>query len=115
MAQPFTGTATISTAEYSLTTSSTTVGTQTTSGIFQLVLGLQNLAAGDVYRLRIREKVTSTTAQIVVDVRLFTGLQATPGAIIASLILVNGWDLTLTKISGTDRSIDWSIRSVAVT
>jgi hypothetical protein len=30
-----------------------------------------------------------------------------------SLILLHGWDVTMTKVSGTGRTIEWSIRKVA--
>lgn len=112
MTQAFTGTATISTTEYSLTGSSTTVQTQTTSGIVQLVLGLQNMVAGDSYRLKIKEKVLAAGTQRDMHTQIFTGVQGTPHAIVAAVYLVNGWDFTLTRLTGTDRSIDWSVRQM---
>jgi len=30
-----------------------------------------------------------------------------------SLLLIHGWDMTLLKVAGTDRAIDWSIRAVS--
>lgn len=112
MAQPFTGSATISTTEYSLTGNSTTVQSQTTSGIVQLVLGLQNMAAGDSYRLKIKEKITATSTQRDLHTQVFTGVQGTPCAILAAVYLVNGWDFTLTRLTGVDNVIEWSVRQV---
>lgn len=116
MTQAFTGTAAIGTTEYSLTAAtanSAVVQTQTTSGIVQLVLGLQNLVAGDSYRLKIKEKVISAAGtQRDLHTQVFTGVQGTPHAIVAAVYLVNGWDFTLTRLTGADRSIDWSIRQM---
>lgn len=114
MAQAFTGTATISTAEYSLTGASGAAATQTTSGIVQLVLGLQNMVAGDSYRLKIKEKVISAAGtQRDLHTQVFTGVQGTPHAIVAAVYLCNGWDFTLTQLTGAAaRSIDWSVRQM---
>lgn len=112
MTQAFTGSATISTAEYSLTGTSGAAAMQTTSGIVQLVLGLQNMVAGDSYRLKIKEKVLAAGTQRDMHTQIFTGVQGTPHAIVAAVYLVNGWDFTLTRLTGTDRSIDWSVRQM---
>jgi hypothetical protein len=42
-----------------------------------------------------------------------SGAQASAAWFTPTLILINGWDVTLTKVSGTDRTIPWSIRQVA--
>lgn len=115
MPQIFTGSASISTTEYSLTGSGTAVQTQTASGVFQLVLGLQNMVAGDSYRLKVYEKVRSASAQYIVHTFNIVGAQATPIMIYPSPYLVNGWDFTLARLAGADRVIEWSIRQVAVT
>ena len=117
MPQLFTGSASISTTEYSLTNTAapTTIAAQATSGIFEVVLGLQNLVAGDAYRLRIYEKVRSTSTQYLVQPHNIVGVQVTPIMIYPSPYLVNGWDFTLTRLAGADRVIEWSIRQVAVT
>ena len=41
------------------------------------------------------------------------GPQGTPIYVSPSLVLGNAWDMTLTKISGTNRTITWSIRKIA--
>lgn len=111
--EAFTGTATISTAEVSLTTNTSGPDVETSDGIFQCFIDLNALIAGDVFELKVYEKVlTSSTQRLVFNAR-FAGVQGQPNWVSPSLILLNGWDFTLKKISGTDRSIDWSIRKVA--
>ena len=33
-------------------------------------------------------------------------------AVTPALVLMHGWDMTILKLAGTDRSIEWSIRQV---
>lgn len=114
MSQLFTNSVTISTTEISLTGGTSTILTQTTSGIVQLVLGLQNLVSGDVFKLKIYEKVRAASTQYAAHQLTITGAQATPVMIVASPYLANGWDFTLIRMAGSDRVIEWSVRQVAV-
>ena len=102
----------LSTTEWSLVNNSSTIATDTTAAVIQVLLDLSNLAAGDVFRFRVYEKVKSASTQRVVFSAFFSGVQGNPNFASPSLMLLNGWDATLIKISGTDRTIDWSIRSV---
>lgn len=104
--------ATIGTTEYSLPNDSTTPATITDDGVYQLWLDLSNMAAGDQYLLQVKEKVISTGSQRVVFTATFTGAQS-EAYVAPSLILMHGWDMTLDKLAGTDRSIAWSIRKIA--
>ena len=113
ISEAYSGTATISTTEYSLTGNSTTIQTQTTDGVYQCFLDLTNLTITEIYELKIKEKVISTGTQNTVYRATFTGPQAAPYTSIPSLLLLHGWDITMDKISGTDRAISWSIRQVA--
>lgn len=107
------GTETVSTTEHSLTTDTSGPDADTTPGLYQAVLDLNNLASGDVYAFRIYEKVLSASTQRMVMEAIFTGGQSTPVWASPALVLLHGWDMTLLKVTGTDRSIDWSIRRVA--
>lgn len=107
-----TGSATISTAEYSLVTPGTTLATDTTDGVFQVFVDLSAMTATETYDLKIYEKVTSGGSKQVVYEARFQGSQGGP-FVSPSLILINGWDVTMYKYAGTDRSIAWSIRQVA--
>lgn len=107
----YTGTATIGTTEYSLVNNSTTLASSTDVGVYQVFINFANMAAGDEYEIKIKEKVTSAGAQQNIYVAVLDGAQSTP-FVTPTLVLMLGWDVTVDKISGTDRSISWSIRKV---
>lgn len=112
ISEAFTNSATISTTEYSLPNNSTTLTPKTTAGVYQVFVDVATIAAGDVFDLSIKEKVTSGGTQRVIYKTTFSNVQPSP-FVSPSLILLNGWDVTMIKTSGTDRSISWSIRQVA--
>lgn len=104
---------TISTSEISIVSGTTTLQTITDDGVYQLWVDAGTMALGDKFIIRIYEKVEGTggtkkvcMAQSLSDVQ--TEVWVSP-----SLILINGWDMTLQKVSGTDRAFDASIRKVA--
>lgn len=107
--------ASIGTTEYSLPADTTTgvPTSQTTDGVFQVFLDLNALAAGDSYELKIYEKVQSAGTQRLVDTLYFLGVQSRPHVVLPTLILMHGWDVTLKKLAGTDRTIGWSIRQLS--
>lgn len=110
----YSGSATISTTEISLVSGTSTTQSITTDGIYQVFLDLNALANGDVFELRVKEKVRSSDTQRIVFLMSFANAQTSqPNAATPSLILMHGWDITIIKISGTDRAIPWSIRQVA--
>lgn len=109
----YTGTETITTAEWSLTTDTAGPDVDTTDGIFVAVLDVSAIAAGDLYRLRGYEKCRSGDTQRVKYEAFIGGPQAAPIWESYGTLLMHGWDFTLTKISGTDRAIHWSIRQVS--
>lgn len=105
--------ASISTTEYSLTANSTSLGAITTDGVYQVFLDLNALAAGDEYELKVYEKVQSAGTQRVVYRTYFVGVQAHPHHVTPSLVLMHGWEVSLKRLAGSDRTIGWSIRQVA--
>lgn len=104
---------TVTTTEHSMVNDSSTIATDATDGIYQAFLDLNALAAGDVFEFRILEKVLSSSTQREVMSARFANAQGSPNWTSPTLLLLHGWDMTLKKISGTDRNIDWSIRKVA--
>lgn len=86
---------------------------QTVAGVYQLWIDPYAMAKGDEYRIRIYEKVEATggTSKVVCEWNLL-GVQSQV-FVSPTLILMNGWDMTLKKIAGTDRAFDASIRKVA--
>ena len=107
--------ATIGATERSLPADTTTgvPTSQTTECYCQTWLDLSALAAGDQFQLTIYEKCASGGAQRVFDQITFSGAQGTAGFVYPVLHLANGWDITLKKLAGTDRSISWSLRKTA--
>ncbi len=98
-------------ANESFTINSTSLNT--TAGVYQLWVDGGNIAKGDVFQVAMYEKVEATGgAQKLFARWTMAGVQAeifvTP-----TFILMNGWTMTLKKISGTDRAFDASIRKVA--
>ena len=111
--EAFSGSETVGTTEHSLTTDTAGPDVETSDGVFQLFLDLSALAAGDQFALGVYEKVLSSSTQRLVYRVVFSGAQPQPVWASPSLVLMHGWDMTLDKLAGTDRAIDWSIRKVA--
>lgn len=106
-----TDSASISTTEYSIVADSTSLATDTNQGIYHIKVGLENMVAGDQYELKLYEKAASGATKRVQETWTFTGVSkdfnmpATP--------LGNGWDFTIDRIAGADRTIYWTIVKVA--
>lgn len=107
------GTATVGTTEFSVANGSTTLATKTDAGVFQLALDFSAMTATESYQITIYEKVASTGAKAVVHQATLNGVQASPAWMGPALSLLNGWDMTVKKLLGTDRSIDFSIRKAS--
>jgi hypothetical protein len=100
---------TVSTAEVSVVSGTTTLQSVNNAGVYQIFFDWSNLAKGDEYVVRVKEKVVSTGAQKLIAQWTVSGAQnevpPTP-----SFMLINGWDVTVQKVAGTDRAISASIR-----
>ncbi len=110
--ETYSGSASISTTEYSLTNNSTTIAAKTNNGTVAGWIDLNALTVTEVYELRLLEKVRSADTQRAAYVATIVGGQGDPVRPLPAFALMNGWDITLKKISGTDRTITWSIRIV---
>ena len=111
ISEAFTGSASISTAEYSLPNASTSLTPRTDDGVYQVFIDTSAMAFGDQYQIVIYEKVTSGGSQRSVYEAVLTGTMCDCW-VSPSLILIHGWDVTMKKLTGTDRTIGWSIRKV---
>jgi hypothetical protein len=111
--EAYTGTETVGGTEWSLTLSSSGPDVDTTEGVFQAFVDLDALEAGDVFEFRAYEKARTGDTQRAVYSVQFSGPQTTPIWASPTLILGVGWDMTVKKISGTDRTINWRISKVA--
>lgn len=104
--------ATIGTTEYFLASDSTTATYQTTKCYLQVVLDLNALVAGDQYVLKFYEKVNAGTARVFYDAT-FSGAQGTPNWISPEFKVGGtngGWEVSLDRTAGSDRTIAWSLR-----
>lgn len=110
--QVISGTEAIGTTEWSLATDTSydTADAQTTAGLYQLVLDLSDMIAGDQLQIRLYEKCRSGDTQRVVEQWILTGAQSQPIWISPAVMLIHGWDWTLDALAGTI-TVLWSIRS----
>jgi hypothetical protein len=100
----------VSTTELSLISGTSTLQNNTTAGVYQLFVdGVANMAKGDRFRVKVYEKVRSGgTKRAVFQADLYNA-QSEP-LCTPPLMLLQGWDMTIQKIAGTDRAFDTSIR-----
>ena len=104
---------TIGSTEHFLASNSTTKSDQTTDGVYQLWLDFNALQNGDEYRIRAYERISSGGTTRIAMEWTVAHAQSEPMYVTPSLMFLHGWEFSLTKLAGTDRSIAWSIRSVA--
>lgn len=104
--------ATLSTTEYFLASDSTTATYQTADVCLQLFLDLSAMQAGDTYVLRFYEKVNGGTARVFATTT-FTNAQTPANWSSSQYIVGEGWECSMQRTAGTDRSIGWSLRTVA--
>lgn len=104
--------ATIGTTEHSLPgdTETGVPTSQTDTCQVQLWVKVDSMAVGDEFLVQLYEKVTSAGSQVVIDSwRLCYPVDT---LVQAGLILHNAWDITIKKVAGTDRTVEWSLRKV---
>lgn len=112
IAEPYTNTATIGTTPFSLPNNSTTLTPITVDGVYQVWIDFAALTVTESYEVSVTEKITSGGSARDVFSAVIAGTIA-QSLVTPSLILMHGWDVQVTKLAGTDRSISWSIRQVA--
>jgi hypothetical protein len=103
---------TVGATELSIVSGTTTLQTITVPGVYQLFVDPGVMAKGDEYIVRIYEKVEATggTKKVLASFHL-AGVQ-TENFVAPTFLLMHGWDMTLQKLVGTDRTFDASIRKV---
>lgn len=103
---------TVGASELSIVSGSTSLQTITDDGVYQLWVDPGNMAKADEFLIRCYEKVEGTggTKKQFFYASLM-GVQS-ENFTAPTWILINGWDMTITKIAGTDRAFDASIRKV---
>lgn len=111
--QAYAGSATISTTEHSLPRNAAynSASPQSASpGAYQVWIDMAALAAGDTYRVRVYEAASSGGTQRLTYESFHAGAQAQPMIVMPTLVVLHAWDITMTRIAGSDRAVTWSIR-----
>lgn len=111
ISEAYSGTASISTTEFSCPNNSTTLTPVTADGVYQVFLDTSDMVEGDQLQIRIYEKCRSADTQRIIYEAVLTDTMAATW-VTPSLILLHGWDLTLDALAGTI-TVNWSIRQVA--
>ena len=111
ISEAYSGTASISTTEFSCPNNSTTLTPVTADGVYQMFLDTSDMVEGDQLQIRIYEKCRSADTQRIIYEVVLTDTMAQT-LVTPSLILLHGWDLTLDALAGTI-TVNWSIRQVA--
>lgn len=104
---------TVGSSEVSIPNGGTSLQTLTDDGFYQLWVDASAMAKGDEFEIGIYEKVEGTggTKRALYTQRI-TDVQ--PCLWFSPVVcLINGWDMTIKKIAGTDRAFDASIRRVS--
>lgn len=111
-----TGTEAIGTTEHSLATdtSFSEADAQTTDGVVQLYLDLDDMVAGDILQIRFYEDTRSGDTQRATEEWILFGDQPIQGWVSPHFTVMHGWDFTLDALAGTV-TVNWSIRLVPVT
>jgi len=108
----YTGSAvTVSTAELSLVSGTTTLQSISTPAVVQVMIDTSAMVAGDTYTVTIKDKIVSGGTQKTIYSIYVDSAQTLP-IVTPTLILYYGWDVTMIKTAGTDRAFSWSIRKV---
>jgi hypothetical protein len=115
LSEPYVGSFTASTTELSFVSGTSTLQSVTDDGVYQLFLDVSTLAQGDVFEIRVYEKVQAAGTKRVCQMFVLSDAQGTDGAIAVfpPLQLMHGWDMTIDRTAGADRVIEYSIRKIA--
>jgi hypothetical protein len=108
----YTFNASVSTTELSITAGGSTLQTRTTACAACVVFDLSALAKGDSFKIRVYEKARSADTQRQLTYWTVSGVQGelwtTP-----TFMLINGWDFSIIRTAGADRTITASVRAAS--
>jgi hypothetical protein len=105
------GSATISTTEYWLASGSTTQTPQTTDCSLQVWLDFTSIPNNTtVYEWEVVERINAGSINTILTGRV-SGLQS-DCLVITGLVVGDGWEVGVKKISGTDTTVRWSLRLI---
>jgi hypothetical protein len=102
---------TVGASEISIVSGTTSLQTIATAGVYQLWVDAGAMAKADEFRVRAYEKVLSGGTKKVFFEQSLSGVQS-ENFVAPTFILMNGWDMTIIKLAGTDRAFSASIRKI---
>jgi len=82
-------------------TPSTSLSTNTGPGIYQLVLDLNAMVAGEQYEVKVLEKAVTAGTQRLLETWVLDGAPAEPIFMTPAVTLLNGWDITVQRVTTT--------------
>ena len=91
----------------------TTLTTQTTAGVYQLVTDLSNLATGDTLILRIKTKYYPGATSRLAFEEVFTNAQGEPNKYSPPIAIDTEILCTAEQTDGTGRQIFWNLLKVS--
>ena len=102
---------TVSTTELSMTGGTSTIQTQTDDGVYQVFVDLNAATETEEFTFYVREKDRSSGTQRQVPIGTCNGTGVM--FISDSYLLMHGWDFTVIKNAGTDRTLTGSVRRIS--
>lgn len=112
IAELYSGTEAVGATEWSCTTDTSGPDADTTDGVFQFFVDVNDLALGDVLQIRLYEKAQAAGTQYLVEEWIIRDVPTSKIFVSPSFILMHGWDFTLKALAGTI-TCNWSIRQVS--
>lgn len=94
------------------TGSEDTLSTQTTSGIYVLVVDCSNMANGDVTELRLKVKTLAGSSSTLAYLAIYAHAQASPVKISVPVPATHQIVATLKQVAGTNRNYDWELMQI---
>lgn len=85
-----------------------TLATETTAGVFVLVVDLAALAGGDVVELRVYGKARSSDTERLLHVGTYAHVQAAPLVMSVPVVSPHHFKATLKQVAGTGRAFPWA-------
>lgn len=100
----------VSTTELSFVSGTSSLQSKTDAGIYQLWLDVSALTKADEFRVRLYEKTRSASGSQGRPIDFVIHGAQSELWVTPPMELLNGWDMTIIKVAGTDRAVDASIR-----
>lgn len=104
-------TATVDTTPYHVMAGSTTPAYSTTPCVQQLFVDITAVVAGDEFKAKLHKKIDGTNVVVVYEAN-FTPLTNKGWSSPMFIVDGSGWDWSLERVAGTNRSLDMRINYV---